>query len=325
MSLCGGALPAGLRGPDSHNLRGYWEPRATLGFNEAVLRRHGSAAFDPSARALEDSAFAAEERATCIAEIVAFLTELPVAPFIVIKDPFITVLSGLWFEAAHVAGFDVATVIAVRHPQEVVASQAAAGPMSPELSSAVWLKANLLAERHTRGLPRVFVAYTNLLDDWRREIARISKTLEIDLSSRDEGEIEKFLTSDLQHQRHRGPVTDRFGTDWVSAVYEAMQAAARDEPLDMSALDRIFEGYRECEHDFRTAFENYQALLALGGNLQYANNSMLRLKKLAIGIVAMVHRRKDSGPWRFMPGLAADRSAPEGSALRSSLTGGRGS
>ncbi len=49
--------------------------------------------------------------------------------------------------------------------------------MSPVLAIAVWLKAYLQAERHARALPRVFVDYANLLDDWRREIARISKTL----------------------------------------------------------------------------------------------------------------------------------------------------
>ena len=263
LSLCGGTLPAELKGADSHNPRGYWEPRATLSLNEAILRRHGSVVFDPSVRVLEDGAFDAEEKATCIAEIGTFLTRLPAAPLVVIKGPFITVLSGMWFEAARLAGFDVAAVISVRHPQEVIASQAAAGPMSPELSSAVWLKANLLAERHTRAVPRVFVEYANLLDDWRRKIARISKTLAIDLNTRDEGAIEKFLTSDLRHQRTCSPVTDRFGTDWMSAVYEAMRAAARDEPLDMSALNRIFDAYRESEHAFRMAFENCRALASI--------------------------------------------------------------
>ena len=241
LSLCGGALPDGLRGADAHNLRGYWEPRATLDINEAILRRHGTVAFDPSLQVLEEHAFDADEYAAGIAQIRAFLTTLPSAPLVVIKDPHITVLSGMWFEAARLAGFDVVTVVAVRHPQEVIASLGAAGPMSPQLSSAVWLKANLLAERRTRALPRVFVDYANLLDDWRREIARISKALAIDLYTRDEGAIDEFLTSDLRRQRHCGPVNDRFGTDWMSTVYEAMQAAARDESLDMSALDRVFE------------------------------------------------------------------------------------
>ena len=294
LSLCGGTLPAGLRPADSHNLRGYWEPRATLNFNEAILRRHGTAAFDPSLRVLEEGAFYAEDKAACIAEIRAFLTTLPAAPLVVIKDPHITILSGMWFEAARLEGFDVVTVIAVRHPQEVISSLGTAGPMSPELSSAVWLKASLLAEKHTRALPRVFVEYANLLDDWRREIGRISKSLAIDLRARDDGAIEEFLTSDLRHQRYCGPVKDCFGTDWISTVYEAMQAAARDEPWDVSALDRIFDTYRESERDFRTAFENCRALVAVGANLQYSDNVLLRVRRLAIGAVAMVRRRKGS-------------------------------
>jgi len=63
------------------------------------------------------------------------------------------VLSGVWFEAARLAGFDIAVVIAVRHPQEVNASVEANSPVPPKLSSALWLKANLLA-RETRAACR---------------------------------------------------------------------------------------------------------------------------------------------------------------------------
>ena len=160
---------------------------------------------------------------------------------------------------------------------------------SPELSSALWLKYNLLAERHTRALPRVFVDYANLLDDWRREITRISAALAIDLNTRDEGAIEEFLTPDLRRQRHCGPVTDRFGTDWMSAVYEALRAAARDEPWDGSALDRVFEAYRASEHGFRTAFEDFRPLTASSAG------SSRSIVKLNLEILAMAHRR--SGTW----------------------------
>jgi hypothetical protein len=62
----------------------------------------------------------------------------------------------MWFEAARLAGFDVTTVIAVRHPQEVIASFGKSGiGTSKELSGALWLKYSLLAERHTRLAARV--------------------------------------------------------------------------------------------------------------------------------------------------------------------------
>jgi hypothetical protein len=289
LSLCGGTLPAGLVGAMPDNPLGHWEPRAANVLNEAILHRHGSHMFDPTLRLQEEGAFDGGGKAACIAKIGAFLTTLPAAPLVVIKDPRITVLSGLWFEAARLAGLDIVTVITVRHPQEVIASLTARGGASSELSSASWLKYNLLAERHTRGLPRVFVEYPNLLDNWRREVKRISTALAIDLDTRDEGAIEEFLKQDFHRQRHCGPVTEPFGTDWISAVYEALCAAARDEPWDQSALDRVFEAYRASEHGFRMAFEDFHRFHKL--------NRLLRpsITKLIYQALAIAHRRR--GTW----------------------------
>jgi hypothetical protein len=288
LSLCGGTLPAVLLGATPANPLGHWEPFAANVLNEAILQRHGSSMFDPTLRLQEEGAFDAEGKAACIAEIGAFLITLPVAPLVVIKDPRITLLSGVWFEGARLAGFDIAAVIAVRHPREVIASLAARDGASPELSSALWLKYSLLAERHTRGLPRVFVEYANLLEDWRREMPRVSAALAIDLDTWHEDAIEEFLKQDLRHQRHCGPVTELFGTDWISAVYEALRAAARDEPWDGSALDRVFEAYRASEHGFRTAFEDFH---------RHKPNPLIRpsVARLIFEVIAMAHRR--SGTW----------------------------
>jgi hypothetical protein len=288
LSLCGATLPAGLVGAMPANPLGFWEPREANYLNEAILRRHGSAGYDPSLRLQEEGAFDAEENAACINKIRAFLTTLPAAPLVVIKDHRITALSGVWFEAARLAGFDIVTVIAVRHPQEVIASVAAHSSASPELTNALWLKYSLLAERCTRTLPRVFVEYPNLLDSWRREIKRISVALAIDLDTRDEAAIEEFLKQDLRRQRYCGPVTELFGTDWNSAVYEKLCAAARDEPWDASALDRVFEAYRASEHGFRTAFADFR---------HNFNNVLFRPSMLKVigEVLAIVHRR--SGTW----------------------------
>lgn len=258
LSLCGGTLPAALEGANASNPLGHWEPSKAIDLNDAILYRRRSSVNDPTLRVQEERPIDPEENAACIAEIGAFLGTLPAAPLLLIKEPRITALPDLWFEAARQAGFDVATVIAVRHPQEVIASLAARDHTSPELASALWLKYNLLAERHTRALPRVFVEYANLLEDWRREVARISAALAIDLTLPDEDVIQGFLQKDLRRQRHRGPVTDRFGTNWISSVYESQCAAARDEPWDTSAVDHIYEAYREGEHDFRTAFVDFR-------------------------------------------------------------------
>src|SRR3954471_19840696 len=290
LSLCGGALPGGMVGGLVDNPLGYWEPRKAVYLNEEILRRHGSAGNDASLRMQEEGAFDAEERAACISKIGAYLTTLPTAPLVVIKELQVTALSGMWFEAARLAGFDVTTVIAVRHPQQVIASFAKRGTgTSKELSGALWLNYSLLAERDTRGVPRVFVEYANLLDDWRREVQRISAALAIDLNTRDEAAIEEFLKQDLQHQRHSGSETELFGTDWFSAVYETLRAAARDEPWDGSALDRVFEAYQASEQTFRTAFEDFHRHQKLSRVIRPS------ITRLALEVVAMAHRRK--GTW----------------------------
>jgi hypothetical protein len=258
LSLCGATAPAGMLGADASNPRGYWEPRAALYLNEKFLYRHGSSYFDPTLRLQEEGALGDEERAAFIAKIAAYLHTLPAAPLVVIKVLHISVLSDLWFEAARMAGFDVAAVIAVREPQEVIASLSKFMQASPQLSSALWLKYNLLAERDTRGLPRVVVDYVNFLDDWRREVKRISNILPIDLDTEDDGAVEEFLEQDLRRQRQSGRVMEAFGTDWLSVVYDALSAAALDESWDESALDRVFEAYRASEHGFRTAFEDFR-------------------------------------------------------------------
>lgn len=289
LSLCGGALPAGLMGAMPDNPLGHWEPRAANYLNEAILYRQGSTMFDPTLRLHGEDAYDAKDSAACVAEIETFLSTLPAAPLVVIKDPRITVLSAMWFEAARRAGFDIATVIAVRHPQEVIASVAKRSRATPELTSALWLKYNLLAEKDTRGLPRVFVDYANFLDNWRREVKRISTRLAIDLNTGDEGTIDEFLTQDLHRQRHQGPVAEPFANDWISTVYESLCAAARDEAWDAAALDRVFEAYRVSEGSFRTVFEDFRRFRKL--------NRLLRpsIMKMIGEVTAIAHRR--GGTW----------------------------
>ena len=242
-----------MMGADYANRRGYWEPRKSIYLNRKILHRHNSSWWDCSV--LDLDAFDADDRSTTTTAIKAYLQGLPPSPLLVIKDPQIVPLAELWFDAASQAGFDIKAAITVRHPDEVCASVRAATHLSPEHASALWLKANLLAERSTRGLPRVFVEYSSLLEDWRREVKRVCAALLIDLGFDDEKAIDEFLAPEDRHHLHRDPVTDHFGTSWISTLYDAIHEAAQDQPVDTIALDGILESYREGVHDFGVALE----------------------------------------------------------------------
>ncbi|WP_235435735.1 sulfotransferase family protein [Mycobacterium sp. EPa45] len=295
LALSGAALPPGLLGATSENPRGFFEPRAVIHLNQAILHDHGTSGYDTSLVPHDDGRFGVERNAAWVAKVRDYLGGLPSAPLVVIKEPKTTTVSGIWFEAARQAGFDVAAVIAVRHPDEIIGSLAKRAnhqnyvDSSPELTCAWWLKYSLLAERDTRDVPRVFVEYANLLEDWRLEVKRIATALNVDLDVRDEAAVDAFLTPELRHHRTRGEVTEPFGTDWIRTVYETLSTAARDEPWSPSELDCVYAAYGASERGFAKAFDDCR---------RYSNVDRLLppfLVKLGLETLAVVHRRK--GTW----------------------------
>ena len=80
LSLCGGALPPGLLGATSENPRGFFEPRAVIHLNQAILHDHGSSGYDMALDTHKDGAFGVERNAAWIAKIRDYLGRLPAAP-----------------------------------------------------------------------------------------------------------------------------------------------------------------------------------------------------------------------------------------------------
>lgn len=294
LSLCGGSLPAALVGATEGNPLGHWEPEDALALNQAFLSEHGSSWFDPTLRLQCEEHFTSEESAAFIERIKAFLLPLSAKPLLVIKEPRVTALSKFWFEAARQLGMSVRIVVPVRHPAEVAASLAVRDGASPELASALWLKYNLLGERESRPYPRVFVEYTSLLSDWRKELSRIASTLSVDLSQRDGNAVAQFLRQDLRRQRHQSGIVDVFGSGWVSRVHAALSAAARDEPVNTAVLDEIFDSYRGCEHAFRVSVGDFRARFTTDAQ---RNATITRLICATAGGSSRILRACINGGW----------------------------
>jgi hypothetical protein len=255
LSLCGGALPERLKDPNPANPTGFWEPLEALRLNDEFLLRHHATYLDPTLRLQGEVSFSRDEKNSYVGKIRAFLEQCPDAPLLVIKEPRITALFEFWLEAAEQAGWAAKVIIPIRHPQEVVASLAAWVEASPHLWSALWLKYNLLAERYSRHLPRVFVEYSNLLGDWRRQVARISRSLAVELAPGEGSSIDAFLDPNLPRQRHPEPIGEPFAYPWLSDTYALLSGAAHDRPLDLAKLDEIMWAYRTCERAFRISLD----------------------------------------------------------------------
>jgi len=261
LSLSGCTLPEEIMGASDINLKGSWEPADIWKLNHRFMLRHDTEYADPTMR-LQETVFAEGEKEGYIRSVQEFLTRCPPGPALLIKQPDITEVMEFWLEAAKREHFSVKVVIPIRNPREVLASIGVVGStmgetVSAELVNAFWLKRNLLAERYSRGLPRVFLEYPNFLNDWESELARISRSLSIDLKP-DETAIADFLTQDLYRQRCSGPIIETFAYSWITRVYAILSSAAQDGPIDTPTLDEIYFAYRANERAFRIAWDEFR-------------------------------------------------------------------
>ncbi|MCF7223754.1 sulfotransferase family protein [Marilutibacter chinensis] len=238
MSLCGGRLPLSLLPPNRWNPSGYWEPSTTVRANARYLRDSGSSFFDtqlvqdaPESASI-DRAFVVE-----LAELLRSYKDTTAGAPLILKDPRIGVLLPFWLEAMAHAGLSPRIVIPVRHPNEVISSLHAWKGVPHAHAAELWLKYNLLTERHSRHLPRTFVSYSRLLTDWRREILSIAGTLGLPLAPSDD--VDRFLDPSL---RHMISDEDAISIDlpWLGDVYRTMSSECQGGQLDVELLDAAF-------------------------------------------------------------------------------------
>jgi hypothetical protein len=281
LSLSGCTLPKILFAARAANPTGFWEPIEATKLNIAFLSRHSSMLGDLSMRML-DACIGAEEREAFVLKLQAFLADFPSGDALVVKELRVAALLDFWLEAAHRNSLSAGVVILIRHPREVVASVITQNralseqdpdarslrDLSLEAATARWLMINLLAERQSRPLARVFVNYWNLLEEPVRQVTRVSNSLGLDLEA-DAQSVSRFLRKDLHTHRYSGPVAEIFAYSWIGRVYKIFAAAAEDAPMDISSMDEIYNGFRLNERTFRIAEDESRTRLALIQALQF--------------------------------------------------------
>lgn len=241
LALAGADLPQNLMTGDEHNAKGYFEPWKIAILNDGRLRAAGAAWDDVFAFPYRPLAPKAERSWLNRAETLVE-EEFGVAPFPLLKDPRVTVLLPFWRTVLADLEIGARCVIPVRHPLAVAGSLARRNGFAPEKSVLLWTAYMLAAEAYTRDLPRAFVSYDGLLDDWRGEVARIEAAHGAALPKLDDKAakaIGKFLTPELRHNAGAGGLA---ALGWAGAlaskVYDGFEAAAATGAApDATALD----------------------------------------------------------------------------------------
>jgi hypothetical protein len=181
------------------------------------------------------------DRALLESKIVEFLYPLRSLPLLLVKDPRLSLLLEYWINAARRLGLRAKAIHIFRDPYEVAASLQARQLMTPALALSLWINHNLVAERSSRGIPRTFVSYEDLLSDWRKLIARCAAELDIDLvvSPSSVDAVKEFLSTDRRHQRSNGDETIYSPSiEQIARSTLHLLQMARDGNADLAAFDR---------------------------------------------------------------------------------------
>jgi hypothetical protein len=161
-----------------------------------------------------------------------------------IKDPRLCRLLPLWQNIFEELGIDARYVVMVRNPYETAASLVSRDGFTEGKGLLLWLKHNLEAERFSRGKPRAFVSYPALLEDWKKQVIRISEGTGLSWPVAPEeaqAAIEEYLDKGLKNHTKTHQTGATPFAEGVAAVWEAFAQACEDNTLDAKACDAVTE------------------------------------------------------------------------------------
>jgi hypothetical protein len=228
---------------DATNPRGFGEPRWVVDFHTRLLRERRVTLNDARPGAWESTGATAGD-ATVYGELSRWLGgQLREADALVVKDPRTVWFLDLWTRSAAEHGVETSFVTMLRHPAEIVAS--ARKSYGPGLTTAgrasAWLNVMLQTEHATRGAPRAFVGYEDLLADWVPEIRRVGTLIEAPALAATERApaVDAFVDPTLHRNR-----TTWEELDVPAPVRDlAEQVWGQIQKPDLEALDASREAY----------------------------------------------------------------------------------
>jgi hypothetical protein len=256
-------VPGPHLGANESNPKGFFESSWAVTFHKQIARAAGIHEFDSRPTAFErtQAVITPEHRRRLVAFLAEHADGGDPADQLVVKDPRSVWTQSLWREAAAEVGRDTVYISMLRHPAEVVGSRATyyANPDDEDqrrryeiFNVARWINSSVISERETRGLPRAFVRYTDLLTDWRPVLSGLGTDLGLrydpDPAHGGPSPVDDFIDPDLR--RHRVtweelsiPAALREVAQQIWDVLDGLADAHGDDAAASSRMDELGAAY----------------------------------------------------------------------------------
>ena len=267
--------------PQADNEKGFFEPAEIVTIHDRVLAAAGTSwlGWDP----LPESFYETAECTALRGELVeAFLEDFPGTGAFILKDPRLCRLVGLWTSILNELGAATVVINVFRHPIEVARSLGSRDALSTGHCLLLWLRYVVDAESASRGLPRAFVAYSNVIDDWRDELATALEKLNLrlpNLSILADPGADGFIEPKLRHHtlKMEDSEADARVHSWIEDAFTALHvlhenpyAAGAMQTLDRirrefdtacAAFEPALQGFLRDVHDLRVDRDGMRAHL----------------------------------------------------------------
>lgn len=238
----GAAAPHTLLPANFANPHGYWESLPLVQAHNELLTSAGSSwddwrRLDPRWYQSAEAQFFRNR----LKDIVE--SEYGEAPLLVVKDPRLCRFLPFFLSVLEDMAVAPVALFSIRDPLEVAFSLRRRDGFPITKSVVLWLRHVLDAELHSRQMPRCFVAYGSLMQDWRLQMRRASEATGIVWPTDPEmsaPSIETFLAPALYHEKSRLEDLEKH-PDLLFLAAETYQllVAASDRGADRDLLDRI--------------------------------------------------------------------------------------
>lgn len=322
LHILGVALGADLMPADEDNRRGYWEEAGLVEMNERLLDLLNARWND---LLLGEGAWWARPELEPVKQLVRkrLEREFSSSALWAFKDPRLCRLLPVWREILEQLAIQPLCVHILRHPIEVARSLERRDGIAQVQALWLWLLHVLEAERHSRGMPRVFVTYADLLADWSPVMETIGRGLGIRWPSEPGNRaaaVEGFLSGELRHHKSEqaeegASPSARYWLRRAEEVYAFLGARGQGEVSDALLLRELGKELEELFSAPRRQLSDATSQLwACRGRLQPLEAAQARLD-------ARLAPSQWSG-WRFSA-TGYTQSSPSG-VLPESALGGEG-
>lgn len=260
LSLLGAKPPRNLLPPSSENPGGYWESESVIKLNNELLAITGNSwkTYAPIRESWFGELYSSRfhHLATDILH-----QEFGESGLIVLKCPRICRLVPFWEAVLRDSGYDIATVMIIRDPEDVFQSLAArsarpelrpAAITQPQHSALLWLRYVLDAEYYSRKLKRTTIGYTDIIRDWNKITERLLESTGWELpfiSDETQNQIDGLFAPEMRRQRSQDePVFSTYGAvfDPYRRIERALQTPEKWHNELADTLRQDFD--RICEH-----------------------------------------------------------------------------